>query len=137
VEVFGTQYGFFSAVALIIGGGIAVFMIVRLLIKGKVTADIRGNKFVLGQDETKSALAEIKEALRQFREEFRSELLVVQLDLWEQQIRDSNIPVVQRAKIFGKYEAKGGKNRDLMVYFDSVVKPMLEKYYLDQNVAGA
>jgi hypothetical protein len=61
----------------------------------------------------------------------------VQLGLLEQQIRDPSIHIVQRSKLFGEYEAKGGSSRDVLAYFDSAIKPMLEKYYREQNAGEA
>jgi hypothetical protein len=133
MEVFGTLYGFLSVVVLTV----SAILVVRLLIKGRATADLRGNKFALGQDKANDALAEIKAMVCALREELKAEILAVQFDLWEQQIRDPNIHIAQRAKMFGKYEARGGSNRDLLVYFDAIIKPLLEKHYSEQGVADA
>jgi hypothetical protein len=134
MEAIGTPYGFLSVLALAVGAVVLAVAVVRLLIKGRATADLRGNKFALGQDRTNDALQDIKAEMCALREEVMSEVQSMRLDLWEQQIRDSTIHIVQRAIMFGKYEAKGGKNRDLTVYFDSAVKPLLEKYYREQSL---
>jgi hypothetical protein len=158
VEVFGTFYGFLSAVAAVIGAVAAVFVVMRQLVNGKASASIQGNRFALGQDRTNGALDEIKAALAEvradvaeleknkpngalaeiklslaaLRDEMTANQTAMQLDVWELQIRDPAIHIVQRAKIFGKYEAKGGSNRDLSVYYDSAVKPLLERHYREQ-----
>jgi hypothetical protein len=108
-----------------------------MLIGGKATMTFRGNKLALGQDVTNDSLREIKEMVIQLREELKADLLVLQLDLWATQIRDPSIHIVQRAEIFGRYEAKGGSSRDLLVYFDAAVKPLLEKYYREQSAGEA
>jgi hypothetical protein len=137
MDAIGTPYGFLSVLAVAVGVVVLAVAVVRMLIKGNATADLRGNKFALGQDKANDALVEIKAMVCQLRDELKAELLGLQLDLWEQQIRDSSIHIVQRAEIFGKYEARGGRSRDLLVYFDAAVKPVLEKYYREQSfVAG-
>jgi hypothetical protein len=133
MAVFGTLYGFLSALVV----AVLVVVALRLLISGRATADLRGNKFALGQDKANDTLAELKAMVSDLRNELKAEISAVQFDLWEQQIRDPNIHIAQRAKVFGKYEARGGSNRELSVYFDAIIKPLLEKYYSEQCVVDA
>jgi hypothetical protein len=103
---------------------------------GKLQAmvnDMRSGKFAQEQNKANGALDDIKASFDQLREDIKKDILGIQLDLWELQIRNPGIHIVQRAEIFGRYEAKGGRNTDLMVYYDAVVKPLLEKYYREQS----
>jgi uncharacterized protein YpuA (DUF1002 family) len=180
MDVLGTLYGFLSVLTATVGLIVLVFVVMRQLIKGKASANLGGNTFMLGQDKSAEALDEIKASLDDLRnykssleelrasvddmrngrfaqeqskanmaldeikeqfarlredikEDIKEDIRAIQLDLWELQIRNPGIHIVQRAEIFGRYEAKGGKNKDLAVYYEAVVKPLLEKYYREQS----
>jgi hypothetical protein len=124
MEALGTQYGFFSVLAIVVGAVTLAAVAIPLLIKGKMSADLRGGKFALGQDKTNEALCSINEAIK----EIQADVVSLQLDMLASRVMDSNLHILQRSEAFERYKAKGG-NGALQIYYNTVVKPFLEDYY--------
>jgi hypothetical protein len=135
VEVFGTLYGFLSVVAAALG----LLAVTWALIKGKAKAAVMGNKFSLGGgsgDDGGESWQEDMADIRKEIKELRALVLSVRLGLLEMQVRDPNIHITRRAKLYDEYESEGG-NGDLKIYYGTVIKPLLEDYYGEQGQEGA
>jgi hypothetical protein len=122
VEVFGTLYGFLCVVV----AALCLNVTVWLLVKGKARAKVMGNSVSLGQEDGGEAEPYNLE----------EELSALRLGVLELQVRDPNLHITRRARFYDEYTKRGG-NGDLRIYYNAVLKPLLEEYYVDQGSEGA